>query len=990
MSTQPSGDRIDQLFEQACELPKDQVADFLNQHCRDDEEHQAVERLLKAHQRLQENPGLIDGPIAPNLAEGIEQAAREADREEREKRAGQADRNLLYAIVALQMNFVTRDELIKAMHDWVIKKTVPVEHLLRADGAIEDNTMRLLTELVDKHLQHHNHDVEASLRSLATVGRVKRELTRIPDDRLEESVSLLQSGDSEDGEHSTVVLGQPSSTGERFRILRFHDEGGMARVSLARDAELNREVAFKEIKDVYAENPEYQARLNIEAEITGGLEHPGIVPVYGLGAYDDGRPFYCMRFIKGSNLKSAIEEYRDNRERMSISEQNLELRRLLRRFIDVCEAINYAHSRQVLHRDLKPGNVMLGRYGETLVVDWGLAKALGTYQPESTEETQPLLPRSGSSAAPTIGTVGTPEYMSPEQAQGDLDGLGPATDVFSLGATLFCLLTGRSPYRVTEYKDARDKQRKTLKLARDCDHASPRDMDPTIPAALEAICLKAMDKDPDHRYATPQDVADDIERWLADEPVSAYRDPWIDRFARTVRRHRTAVAGVSAVLLTGLIALAVVAAVLNQGYRTERALNAQLAEANRLSERDFRDTRRMALSLVGHAERELSQTPGTESLRQTLTNLALDTYREFYDRRSVDDPDLRRDMAQLYRASGALDRFYARHDEAADKFAASILCLRQLLEDVPDDPEILDLLAETLTEQAHELQITGSLEESEPLIEEADSIATRLLEQSPESAAFMRTAARVAELKGSLAYEYAEFGQALKQFKEMSNYYVKLTAHDQSKITDNAMLVASMIAQGMTYRELGQLSNARKALTDAFRQSDRSSDWRFDRNLRASAHLELAKVQSSLKETPSARIEYLLVAESIWTTLTSEFPESLIYQQSLATTLAELALCNAEAENTDGVNTHLNRAKVLVDGLIKERYSLPSIHEDCAHVFIVISKIAAKTENPKLEKRSRSMAIDQLTDAYRLSTQSIRIGNQLKELQNLSEYDSDL
>ena len=137
-------------------------------------------------------------------------------------------------------------------------------------------------------------------------------------------------------------------------------------------------MALKQILDRHADDPTSRARFLLEAEITGGLEHPGIVPVYGLGTYGDGRPYYAMRFIRGDSLKEAIERFHaDAAPRRDPGRRSLELRKLLRRFIDVCNAIDYAHSRGVLHRDIKPGNIMLGQYGETLVVDWGLAKADG-------------------------------------------------------------------------------------------------------------------------------------------------------------------------------------------------------------------------------------------------------------------------------------------------------------------------------------------------------------------------------------------------------------------------------------------------------------------------------------------------------------------------------------------------------------------------------------------------------------------------------------
>ncbi len=186
----------------------------------------------------------------------------------------------------------------------------------------------------------------------------------------------------------TIGIGESTTPGGgdsngRFRLLRLHDRGGLGEVFVALDRELNREVALKQMQERHADDPQLRARFVVEAEVTGGLEHPGIVPVYGMGTYPDGRPFYAMRFIRGDNLKSAVERFHTDPEldAATTGKRTLERQRLLGRFLDICNAVSYAHSRGVLHRDLKPGNIMLGKYGETLLVDWGLAKSVRTAEP---------------------------------------------------------------------------------------------------------------------------------------------------------------------------------------------------------------------------------------------------------------------------------------------------------------------------------------------------------------------------------------------------------------------------------------------------------------------------------------------------------------------------------------------------------------------------------------------------------------------------------
>ena len=158
----------------------------------------------------------------------------------------------------------------------------------------------------------------------------------------------------------------------RYQVLRLHAQGGLGEVFVAHDADLRREVALKEIRGEFAHDLDRETRFLREAEITGGLEHPGIVPIYGLGRHRNGRPYYVMRFIRGESFKEAIARFHKSREPYDgPGPRAVEFRKLLARFLDVCNAIEYAHSQGVVHRDLKPANVMLGPFGEALVVDWG-------------------------------------------------------------------------------------------------------------------------------------------------------------------------------------------------------------------------------------------------------------------------------------------------------------------------------------------------------------------------------------------------------------------------------------------------------------------------------------------------------------------------------------------------------------------------------------------------------------------------------------------
>jgi serine/threonine-protein kinase len=296
-----------------------------------------------------------------------------------------SDRNLLFGILALQMDFIGRDALIAVMRTWAVAKNKHLGRILVEQGALSESRFTMLDALVEEHLKLHGRDAQRSLAAISSMGPVRKDLERIADADLQASLAHVPTSPSSDADATRApALGRPTSTGLRFRVVRPHARGGLGVVSVAHDEELHREVALKEIQGEHADNPESRARFVLEAEITGGLEHPGIVPVYGLGHEPTGRPFYAMRFIRGNSLHEAIERFHAaERPGRDPGERALALRELLGRFVDVCNAIAYAHSRGVLHRDLKPGNIMLGEYGETLVVDWGLAKPLSTEQQRS-------------------------------------------------------------------------------------------------------------------------------------------------------------------------------------------------------------------------------------------------------------------------------------------------------------------------------------------------------------------------------------------------------------------------------------------------------------------------------------------------------------------------------------------------------------------------------------------------------------------------------
>ena len=290
-----------------------------------------------------------------------------------------------------------------------------------------------------------------------------------------------------------------------------------------------------------------------------------------LGQDDDG-PFYTMPLIEGQTLQEAIEEFHGDENLSRDSGQgSLRFRALLQKFATVCDTVAYAHGQGVVHRDLKPSNIMLGRYGESLVMDWGLAKHFSSEDADDEQEIDGPSPTLSPDALTATGAVlGTPQYMSPEQAKGLPT--GPASDIFNLGLILYAILTG-----VPAFEEASLEGGDPLKAVRDATVLPPRDRDPHLPRALNAICLKALAARPEDRYISARDVGRDLENWMADEPVTAYRRRWPERLAVWARRHRAWVqAGTAAlILVTGVS----IAASLGMNSARRRATESARAEA---------------------------------------------------------------------------------------------------------------------------------------------------------------------------------------------------------------------------------------------------------------------------------------------------------------------------------------------------------------------------------------------------------------------------
>jgi serine/threonine-protein kinase len=752
--------------------------------------------------------------------------------------AVECDRNLLFGMLALQNGLIEQPDLIAAFQCWCKERSRTIAQYLVERGALDENDRAMLEGLVRRLVEKLAGDVKLSQPGEAAADRPVDVPSRAPSPRRggenasseraararggRERADLTVGAGTDRGSEEPIDwsfdLGQPSSAGGRFRLLRQHARGGIGVVFVAMDSELHREVALKQIHPQQADDPASRARFLVEAEVTGRLEHPGIVPVYGLGVNDRGRPFYAMRFVRGQSLKEAIADYHQAilEPGRDPTESALAMRQLLCRFIDVCNAIAYAHSRGVLHRDLKPANILVGVYGETLVVDWGLAKVVGRDDPTPRPAAEMTLrPASSSSGSETqAGTaIGTPAYMSPEQSEGRLAQIGPASDIYSLGATLYTIVTGRTPLGDDDVENM-------LSRLRSGAIDPPRAVNPRVAPALEAIVLKAMALRPADRYGSARALAEDVERWLADEPVLARREPFPERVRRWMRRRRTAVVALAATVLASTVGLAGVLAVQTRANTSLKRANTELARANQrasTANRDLvaanvRERARFDLALDaiktfhgGVSEDLLLREKQFEGLRTKLLHGATDFYArlehlliEQSDRRS------RAALGQAYHDIGELTAKIGSQRDALAALRRGLELRRALVAEAASDSGAKRDASQSLIAVGDLEEASGDLKGALASYAQARDLLETLVQANPGDAANRAAAAKCLHGIARVQYHTGHAAEALASHEQARALREKLAEANPDVTQFQSDLAVSYHDLGVIHRGSGR------------------------------------------------------------------------------------------------------------------------------------------------------------------------------------------
>jgi serine/threonine protein kinase len=636
--------------------------------------------------------------------------------------------------------------------------------------------------------------------------------------------------------------------------------GGMGRIRIARDLRLGRDIA---IKETLVNTAELSGRFEREVRLTARLQHPSIVNVYEAGVWPNGAPFFAMKLVSGRSLDKVIAEATTLDDRLA----------LLPNVLAVADALAYAHGQGVIHRDLKPQNVLVGSFGETVVIDWGLAKDLASTLPDLPSEPERAGGASGSDAYTAVGEViGTPRYMCPEQALGKP--VDARADVYSLGALLYQLLAGRPPVDGANAKEV---------LAKIVDGPLPSlaTVQPDVPPDLLAIVAKAMAFASAARYPSAREFAEDLRRFQTGQLVGAHRYSLPQLLRRWLRRHRAAasVAAVAALVLIALGALSLRRIVRAEAVANERRAEAQQQrELAQLSRGDAEDL--MSFMLVDL--RDKLKPLGKLELLHDVAKKAV----AYYDRKGdqLSDEELgrrslaRRNLGDVLSASGHTD-------DALAEYRTSLRIAEQLVANDPTNAAKQVTVANCHDKVGQEVFTQGNATAALAEYRAARAIRESLVANDPTNAD------RQAELSishnqiGKVVLAQGDAAGALAEYRASLAIALKLTANDPKNTRRREELSLSRETVGDALSALGDSAvalveyRASLAIAESLAAEEPTNaerQWRLARG-----HQNIGNILSAQRDWAGALVEYralLAIVES----LAAKDPTNAVWQRGLS------------------------------------------------------------------------------------------------------------
>jgi tetratricopeptide (TPR) repeat protein/tRNA A-37 threonylcarbamoyl transferase component Bud32 len=745
-------------------------------------------------------------------------------------------------------------------------------------------------------------------------------------------------------------------------------------------------VALKELQAHHADNANLVERFQMEAEITGRLEHPGVVPVYGRGQHENGAGYYVMRFVRGEELKDGVMEFHaTHRGQLVGGQARVPFMQLLRQFVDVCYTIGYAHSRGIIHRDLKPSNIMLGKFGETFVVDWGLAKPVDQREAFATEGPISVdsLSGSGSQATQMGSTVGTPEFMSPEQADGRIEEIDARSDIYCLGATLYFVLTNEPPasgnnlYEIVERVSAG-----RIRASREANGAVPR--------ALDAICMKALAKKAIDRYETAGELAADIEKWMADEPVSVIADTLFDRGRRWFRHHRALalVSLASLVLLAGVTTVA--SLFINQARIAEseqRGVAEKTAERNFQLARSEKQAREIAdknrqeallnfkqarsavdTALTGISE-ILGDYPGLQQARILLLERVADNYLKFALQKS-EDLEIQIESGRAFLRLGEVRQALYEMEAADDSFRQGEERFRTMWKEYPENVTIALDLASCLSKRAILNDIQGEYDDARKFYDEVILLLRTLVAQADQQEPARKALAAALSNLANMQLILDELQLAEAAALESSAIYEQLSQQDP----ENPSYAVGVAQQ---YYNLGLVKNQTNRVAAAGVDFQRAIDIFTNlleakpdnsRYLQSRAALSNAlalamRTQGKIKAEQAA----YRIAEQDYARLIQSRPDDPSFRKNLALTQNNRAqTLNRIGQSSEAVELVLPAYRIL-DALYEQFVDVPEYGEQLGICCEVLAHAHMLRDDRIQAKRFGSIAVEQFQELAELN-----------------------